>query len=65
MKAARRPPAYDQDFEAGRPYRVVIEAGAKRGKWGAYPTIESAAAVAAKLRAHGMSATVESDEGPA
>ncbi len=46
---------------AVRPFRVVIIAGERRGEWGAYPTIEAAASVAAKLRQHGMQATVESD----
>ena len=39
-------------------WRVVIRSGAKAGEWGTYATIEQAAAVAAKLRKHGMDATV-------
>jgi hypothetical protein len=63
MKAAR--PAYGRDYCATLPYRVVIIAGAKHGLWGRFPTIEAAAAVAARMRQHGMMAVVEHDEATA
>ncbi len=40
-------------------YIVVIVAGEKRGTWGTFADVESAAAVAARLRRYGMIAAVE------
>ena len=39
-------------------YRVVIATGHKRGEWGRFPTIEHAAAIAARLRRAGLDARV-------
>jgi hypothetical protein len=48
---------------ASRPYTVVIVTGEKRGRWGSFADIETAAAIASRLRKHGMDARVVHDEG--
>ena len=53
-RALRRPKA----AAVTPPFSVIIVAGDKRGLWGRFRTIEAAAEIAKKLRAHGMHAIV-------
>ena len=48
-----------------KPFVVVIVAGHKRGTWGSFATLDSAVAVASKLRRHGFNANVTDQRGVA